>query len=299
MKLVTYRGTDGAETAGVMIGEGVVDVGQVAPSLPTSVKGLLQAGALPELSRAVAGADSSKTKPLAEVDLCAPIPDPGKVVCLAGNYQEHIQEEGAPAKDKTTSPPHLFMKPNTTILPPDATAVHPAVTDRFDHEIELGVVIGKTAQGVSEAHARDVIAGYTICNDLSSRRITSIVDPDRERSEREKFFDWLIGKWQDGSLPMGPYLLTADEADGIDQAKMELRVNGEARQQGSTGQMIYNACEIVSFVSHVMTLEPGDVISTGTPSGVGMATGKYLNVGDVIEAEIEGLGVLKTTIGQG
>ncbi len=299
MKLVTYRGADGWDAVGVVVDERVVDVKALTPSLPTSVRGLLAADALPQLAQAITAADTSGAVALADVELCAPLPDPGKVVCLAGNYQEHIQEEGGPAKDKATSPPHLFMKPATTILAPEATVVHPDVTDRFDHEIELGVVIGKTAKAVDEAQAREAIAGYTICNDLSSRRITGIVNPDREMSEREKFFDWLIGKWQDGSLPMGPYLVTADEATDIERRTMELRVNGEVRQQGSTGQMIYDACEIVSYVSHVMTLEPGDVISTGTPSGVGMATGKYLSVGDVIECEIEGLGLLRTTVGQG
>jgi len=297
MKLVTYRRADGAEVAGVVRADKVLEVGQVAPQLPTTVRGLLEADALPAVTAAVEGADVSTAPGLDDVELCAPLPQPGKIICLAGNYQEHIREEGGPGKDKATSPPHLFMKPTTTVLPPNGTMPYPSITDQLDHEIELGVVIGRFAKDVAEADALAYVTGYTICNDVSSRRIIDIVNPDRERTEREKFFDWLIGKWQDGALPMGPYLVTGDEVNDALNLAMKLRVNGDLRQQGSTGQMIYTSAEIVAFVSRLTTLEPGDIISTGTPAGVGAATGKFLQPGDRVECEIEGLGRLTTHIG--
>ncbi len=297
MKLVTYRRADGAEVAGIVRADKVVEVGQSAPQLPTTVRGLLEADALSALATAVEGADVSAAPGIDDVELCAPLPQPGKIICLAGNYQEHIREEGGPGKDKATSPPHLFMKPATTVLPPNGTIGYPSITDQLDHEIELGVVIGRPAKGVAEADALACVAGYTICNDVSSRRIIDIVNPDRERTEREKFFDWLIGKWQDGALPMGPYLVTGDEVNDALDLAMKLWVNGDLRQQGSTGQMIYTAAEIVAFVSRLTTLEPGDIISTGTPAGVGAATGKFLKPDDRVECEIEGLGRLTTHVG--
>jgi len=295
MKLITYRRDDGVDVAGVVRQDKVFDVSRIAPDLPSTVRGIFEADAAFRIAEAIEGADAASAVALDAVTLNAPLPDPGKIVCLAGNYQEHIREEGGPGKDKATSPPHLFMKPTTAILPPGGQMPYPTVTDRLDHEIELGVVIGRQAKAVSVDDALRYVAGYTICNDMSSRRITRIVNPDRAMTEREKFFDWLVGKWQDGALPMGPYLVTADEIDAGDLA-MTLSVNGEVRQRGSTGQMIYTSAEIVAWVSELMTLQPGDVISTGTPAGVGAATGKFLQPGDRIDAEIEGLGRLTTTI---
>ncbi len=296
MRLVTYLRTDGSEAAGVVRGSRLIDVAQVAPDLPVTLLGLLQADALSRLAAVVDRADVPAAPNLEEVTLCAPLPRPGKIICLAGNYQEHIQEEGGPAKDKATSPPHLFIKPGTTVLPPNGVKTYPKVTDRLDHEIELGVVIGQPARDVPASSALEHVAGYTICNDISSRRITAIVNPEREMTEREKFFDWLVGKWQDGALPMGPYLVTPDEIDDVQRLAMTLTVNGEVRQHGSTGQMIYDVAELIEFASSLMTLEPGDVLSTGTPAGVGAATGKFLQPGDVVECEIEQLGRLTTTI---
>lgn len=296
MKLVTYRRPNGEAVAGVVRDDKVVEVGRVLANLPTTVRGLLEAGALAELASAVEGADLSSAPGIEEVELCAPLPNPGKIVCLAGNYQEHIREGGGQEKDKAKSPPHLFMKPTTCVLAPGGETPYPKVTDQFDHEIELGVVIGRGAKEVSADEAEDCIAGYTICNDVSSRRLVGMTEADREKTEREKFFDWLTGKWQDASLPMGPYIVTADEIPDVQALDMKLWVNDDVRQEGSTGQMIHGAAEIVAFVSRLMSLEPGDLISTGTPAGVGMATGKFLSPGDRVTCEIECLGRLTTTI---
>lgn len=297
MKLITYRRSDGTLAAGAVRDEEVVDVAGIAPNLPATVRGLLQADAIANLTTAVEQADLADAPGIDQLELHAPLPDPGKIICLAGNYQEHLREGGESEKDKAKSPPHLFMKPSTCILPPGGVTPYPKVTDRFDHEIELGVVIGRAAKDVDVETGWQSVAGYVICNDLSSRRLVGLTELDREKTEREKFFDWLTGKWQDAALPMGPYLVTADEIPDVHDLAMTLTVNGEVRQQGSTGQMIHTVGEIVAFASRLMTLEPGDLISTGTPSGVGMATGKFLSPGDTIACEIERLGRLESRIG--
>lgn len=297
MKLATYRRADGGQVAGVVRDHKVLEVTQLAAGLPGTVRGLIEAGALERLAAAAERADLSTAVDLDGVELCAPLPDPGKIICLAGNYQAHITEGGGEEKDKAKSPPHLFMKPTTGILPPGGETPYPKVTDQLDHEIELGVVIGRTAKEVPAERASDYIAGYTICNDVSSRRLIGLTELDREKTEREKFFDWLTGKWQDGALPMGPYLVTADEIPDVQALEMNLWVNDDLRQHGSTAQMIHSAAELVAFASRLMTLEPGDIMSTGTPAGVGHATGKFLKPGDRITCEIEGLGRLTSTIG--
>jgi len=158
------------------------------------------------------------------------------------------------------------------------------------------VVIGKKCKCIDAVQAGDVIAGYTIVNDVSARSVTF----KKARAERpwDNFYDWLSGKWADGFLPMGPYLLTADEVDDVQSLGMALKVNGQVRQDSSTQQMIYSVTEIVSSLSHIMTLEPGDIIATGTPAGVGVATGDFLQAGDVVEGSIEKLGTLTNVMGE-
>jgi 2-keto-4-pentenoate hydratase/2-oxohepta-3-ene-1,7-dioic acid hydratase in catechol pathway len=139
------------------------------------------------------------------------------------------------------------------------------------------------------------LVGYTIVNDVSARSVTFV--KNRTKRPWDEFYDWLNGKWADGFCPMGPYLLTADEIDDVQNLDMKLTVNGQVRQNANTSQMIYNVADIVSFLSHIMTLEAGDIIATGTPSGVAMATGNFLKAGDRIDASIEKLGILSNTLG--
>jgi 2-keto-4-pentenoate hydratase/2-oxohepta-3-ene-1,7-dioic acid hydratase in catechol pathway len=158
------------------------------------------------------------------------------------------------------------------------------------------VVIGRQAKCVKPDEASDYIAGYTIANDVSARSITFAAG--RAKRPWDEFYDWLNGKWADGFLPTGPYLLTADEIQNVQNLDMTLKVNGQIRQKANTSQMIFPVADVVSFISHIMTLQPGDIIATGTPAGVGMATGKFLNAGDRIECSIEHLGTLTNTLGQ-
>ena len=185
--------------------------------------------------------------------------------------------------------------PATAVIGPNEEIAWPAYSDQIDYEIELAVVIGKTARCVSPAEAIDYIGGYCIANDISARNVT--FKKNRDARPWDEFYDWLNGKWADGFCPLGPFLLTADEIDDVQNLEMELTVNGITRQKANTSLMIYPVADIVSFLSHLVTLEPGDVIATGTPSGVGLATGDYLKPGDVIQCRIEKLGTLTNTLG--
>jgi 2-keto-4-pentenoate hydratase/2-oxohepta-3-ene-1,7-dioic acid hydratase in catechol pathway len=244
-----------------------------------------------------------KAIPLDSVKLLAPIPRPGKILALAGNYSEHIKEAalkrgfnlGLSDSPRQTTVPRPFLKPATCVLNPGATIPWPVYSKEIDYELELAVVIGKVAKCVPIDQALQYVGGYTIANDVSARSVT--VSKNRQKRPWDEFYDWLNGKWADGFCPMGPYLVTADEIADVQNLKMVLKVNGEVRQDASTSQMIYAVADVVSFLSHIMTLEPGDVICTGTPSGVGVATGNFLKAGDQIECTIEGLGVLTNTLG--
>ena len=161
--------------------------------------------------------------------------------------------------------------------------------------VDLAVVIGRRAKNVSPQAAGGYVAGYTIANDVSARSATFA--EGRAKREKDEFFDWLHGKWPDGFCPMGPWLVTPEEVGDARDLELELTVNGKARQKASTSMMIFDVFEIVSFCSHLMTLLPGDVIATGTPSGVAAATGEYLRAGDVITCRIERIGELTNTLG--
>jgi len=233
------------------------------------------------------------------VRLLAPIPRPGKVIALAGNYAEHIKEAGLKLglsdSPRRTTVPRPFLMPPTVVIGPDEEIPWPDYSREIDYEIELAVVIGKKAKYVKPDNAPNYIAGYTIANDISARSVTFA----KNRAERpwDEFYDWLNGKWADGFLPTGTYLLSTDEIANVQNLKMTLTVNGQVRQEANTSQMIYPVADIVSFLSQIMTLEPGDIIATGTPAGVAAATGRFLQSGDRIECAIERLGTLTSTVG--
>jgi len=301
MKLVTYSRNQSISCA-ILACEGLIDVPSIwpGPNPPHSIREILERG--PDcLSRLAQLADSSDIlTPTDSVRLLAPIPRPGKVIALAGNYSEHIKEAGLALglsdSPRNTTVPRPFIMPSTAVIGPDDEIPWPAYSEQIDYEIELAVVISKKAKYISPENALDYVAGYTIANDVSARSVT--FKAARAQRPWDEFYDWLNGKWADGFCPMGPYLLTSDEVDNIQNLKMTLKVNGKIRQNASTSQMIYPVADIVSFLSHIMTLEPADIIATGTPSGVAMATGKFLQPGDTIECAIEKLGTLTNTLGQ-
>jgi len=300
MKLVTYSRNQTA-SCGILTGAGLIDIPSVwpGPNPPRSVKQILQRG--PDCLALLAELAESTDilTPLEQVKLLAPIPQPSKVIALAGNYSEHIKEAGlslglsdSPRKTTVHRP---FLKPTTVVIGPDEEIPWPAYSEQIDYEIELAVIIGQKAKYINPDDALNCVAGYTICNDVSARSVTFA--KNRAKRPWDEFYDWLIGKWADGFLPMGPYLLTCEEVKEPQNLAMQLKVNSEVRQKANTSQMIYPVADIVSFLSYIMTLEPGDIIATGTPSGVAMSTGKFLQPGDTIECAIEKLGTLTNTLG--
>ncbi|HET9558840.1 MAG TPA: fumarylacetoacetate hydrolase family protein [Actinomycetota bacterium] len=221
-------------------------------------------------------------RPLAELRLLAPVPRPGKIVCVGLNYRDHANETGQPIP----SEPVLFSKYANSVVGPGADVVVPPDAGKIDYEAELAVVIGRRASAVPIGEALDHVAGYTCANDVSSRSL-------QFRSSQ-----WLLGKAIDTFLPLGPYLVTADEVPDPQALGIRCLVNGELRQSSDTGQMIFGVAELVSFASRTITLEPGDVLITGTPAGVGMAADppRYLRPGDRMRIEIDGLGELDNTV---
>jgi len=220
--------------------------------------------------------------PLASVTLLAPVPRPGKVVCVGRNYVEHAHERGFDAPPE----PILFAKWANSVAAPGATVAVPEQTAQPDWEAELGVVIGSRCSRVPVERALEHVAGYTCLNDLSARDLQNRVS------------QWTRGKAIDGFLPMGPALVTPDEVGDPQQLAVRCRVNGETMQDGHTSLMIWSVAELIAFVSETITLEPGDVIATGTPAGIGAARKPpvFHRDGDVVEVEIERVGVLETTI---
>ena len=230
------------------------------------------------------------------VKLLVPNPSPSKLMLLAGNYSKHIEEGGGKAEERQNTFPYVFMKPPLTTLthPHDPVKIPAVSPDHVDWELELGVIIGRQCKDVSEADALDYVAGYTIVNDISDRKFKP--NPSRKQREKDGFFDWLHGKWHDTFCPMGPCVLSADELADPQTLKLTLKVNGEVKQDSSTAEMVFPVASVVAFISSFVTLEPGDIISTGTPAGVGNTTGTYLKAGDVVDAEIGQIGVLHNPI---
>ena len=220
--------------------------------------------------------------PLAEVQLLAPIPRPGKVICVGLNYRDHAEETGQAIPDE----PVLFSKFANSVVGPGADVVVPRVVMQPDFEAELAVVIGRRATGVPASDALSYVAGYTCANDVSARDL-------QFRSSQ-----WLLGKAIDSFLPLGPWLVTAEEVGDPGRLTIRCTIDGDVVQDSSTDQMIFGVADLVAFISRTITLEPGDVIATGTPPGVGMAREpqRWLRDGERMTVEIENIGALTNTV---
>lgn len=290
MRLISAR-TDAGETLGIVAGEGWRRAADVLPGGPRTIGELLTQGGdgLTALATAAASAtnDSSSSPaapatPLASTDLLAPVPRPGKVVAIGRNYREHADEEGV----EPPSAPLVFSKwPSSVVGHGDDICWDPELTRQVDYEAELAVVIGRTARHVPEAHALDHVLGYTCLNDVSARDL--------------QFGDgqWVRGKSLDTFCPMGPILVTADELADPQDLAITCRVGDEVLQDSRTSQMYFSVATIISYLSRSFTLEPGDVIATGTPGGVGAFRNppRFLGNGDRVTVEIEGIGALVNT----
>jgi 2-keto-4-pentenoate hydratase/2-oxohepta-3-ene-1,7-dioic acid hydratase in catechol pathway len=302
MRLASYRGPDGAPRAGLVLGadgdERIVDLAEGSSGRVPSgdVLAVLEAGrdAL-AAARSVESAGGTGV-PLGSVQLLAPIRRPGKLLAVAGNFQAHIEEGGGARVDKTKIVPKLFIKPSSAIIGPGEAVALPTVSDALDWELELAIVIGTPGRDIPVAKAREHIAGYSVINDISARRMQWGV-AGREPGGFDDFFDWLNGKWGDGFAAWGPWITTTDSVrPDPNQLEMTLKVNDKVWQHGSTADMIFSPEEIIAFASRWMTLEPGDVIAGGTLDGTGDAAGVYLEAGDVMTGTIGELGTLTTPV---
>ncbi|HKT12439.1 MAG TPA: fumarylacetoacetate hydrolase family protein [Terriglobia bacterium] len=229
--------------------------------------------------------------------LDAPLRDVRKLLALAGNFRQHIVESGFKDVDETSRiTPQVFMKPPSTCLTAPGKPVFIREANVFvDWEIELAVIIGCRGRDISREDAMEFVFGYTVLNDVSERNFNARME-NRKVREFDPFFDWLMGKWFDGFCPLGPEVVTADEIPDPHALAIRLRVNGQLMQDANTAQMIFDIPTTISYISKVLTLEPGDIIAMGTPSGVGKGRGISLKPGDVMRGEIEGIGVLETPV---
>lgn len=233
--------------------------------------------------------------PHAMVDVLAPVPSPPRIFALARNYAAHAAEQGG-AANRDGSLPQVFLKPTAGTLNRHGGAIPIDERNVFlDYEVELGVVIGRGGRNIPAERALDHVFGYTVLNDISERQLHARVE-GRNAMERDAFFDWLNGKWMAGSCPIGPCVTTADVIADPHALAISCRVNGETRQDATTAQMIHRVPDIIAFLSGYLTLLPGDIIATGTPSGVGKARGIKLERGDEIESTIEGIGTLQNRV---
>ena len=280
MKLVTY-GESGQERIGAVAGSEIVDLQSADASLPGTVLGVIEAEAVEAVSRAVESGAGTRM-PLADARLASPIPRPPKIVCVGLNYLDHATEQNVPLPEH----PLLFSKATSSVVGPYDDVVLPAESEQVDYEVELAVVIGKIATAVSEADAYDYVAGYTVANDVSARDI-------QFRQQQ-----WHQGKSYDTFCPMGPWLVTKDEIPDPNALAVKLTLNGTVLQDSNTDNLIFNIPTLVSRISSAMTLLPGDVISTGTPAGVGVFRDPkiLLKAGDYMETWVEGIGTLKNHV---
>jgi 2-keto-4-pentenoate hydratase/2-oxohepta-3-ene-1,7-dioic acid hydratase in catechol pathway len=287
MRLATIQ-TPAGPRAAALRENALIDLHATTPALPPSVRGILEGGAaaLEEVERALARPDAVRYE-LPAVSLLPPITDPRKIVCLGLNYRDHAAESGAPIPKE----PVLFSKYATALIGHDQPIVLPPVSQEVDYEAELVIVVGKRGRNISGADALRYVAGYTIGHDVSAR------DWQLKKDQRQ----WMVGKTFDTFAPTGPFLVTADEVPGPHELPIRLSLNGQTMQDSNTGQMIFRVSEVLAYLSLVFTLEPGDLIFTGTPPGVGFARKPpvYLRPGDVVEVEIGGLGVLRNPVVQG
>ena len=271
MKLVTYSTGDGAPRVGS------IEDGEVRSLGGASLLEYIEHG------RSAERRPGGEAVALEEAHLHAPIARPGKIIAIGLNYEDHAAETGAEIPEK----PIVFAKyPNTVIGPGEPIRI-PPITEQVDYEAELAAVIGRRAKGVSESEALDYIFGYTNANDVSSR--------DLQFSEGGQ---WTRSKSMDTFCPLGPYVATRDEVPDPQSLYIRAILNGEVVQDGTTSKMVFSVAALISFLSQGMTLEPGDIIITGTPPGVGMARDPqlWMKPGDEVSIEIEGLGTLTNPV---
>lgn len=279
MRLVTLRTDTGLRLHLVRNDDSLVAVDGIA-----DVGEFLRGGnlALETVTRIAESPASGEPVDLEALHLAPPVVAPSKILCVGANYAAHAAEStvDVPAR------PLLFAKFPNALVGHGEPVIYPTVTEQLDYEGELAVVVGRRARGVAREEAGAYVGGYTILNDISARDL-QLAEPQ-----------WIRGKSLDTFAPLGPYFVTADEVPDVAALRIQTRVNGELRQDASCGDMVFTVPDLIAFISEAITLEPGDIIATGTPAGVGFALDppRYLEPGDVVEVSIAGLGMLRSPI---
>ena len=284
MKLMMFQKGKSA-ALGLVEGKTVIDLGVADPSLPKELHGLIAAGlnSLTAVKAAAANAPASARFVLAAMKPALPLANPAKIICVGLNYALHAKEGGHPMPTY----PSFFLRVPTSLVAAGAPVIRPKASIQLDYECELTIVVGKGGRHISEEKALDHVFGYTLFNDVSVR------DFQRKTSQ------WTPGKNFDGTGPLGPWIVTADELPpGASGLRITTRVNGETMQDSNTSDMIFSTAKIISLLSEFMTLQPGDLIATGTPSGVAHARTPptWMKAGDTVAVEIERIGVLSNPV---
>jgi acylpyruvate hydrolase len=284
MKLMMFEKGSGI-ALGLVEGDSVIDLAAADASLPKDLAALSAAGpaALTQVKAAAAKAPAGAKLPLASVKAALPIARPSKFICIGLNYALHAKEGGHPMPTY----PSLFLRVPTSLTAAGAPVIRPRCSVQLDYECELTIVIGKGGRHIPEDKALEHVFGYTLFNDVSVR--------DYQR----KTTQWTAGKNFDSTGPLGPWVVTADELPpGASPLRIQTRVNGETMQDSNTSDMIFSTARTIAILSEIMTLEPGDLIATGTPSGVAHARKPpaWMKAGDRVEVELEGIGVLANPI---
>ena len=283
MRLIAFQ-QEGRATLGARLGEEVVALADVVSGLPQDPVQALAALGLPEAAPALAAKlEAAPRRPLKDLTLLPVVPRPGKIICIGLNYALHAKEGNNPIPEY----PAVFFRGPTALAAHGQALIRPKVSDKFDYEAELAVVIGQRARHLTEANALACVAGYTCMNEGSIR--------DYQRKSAQ----WTMGKNFDRTGGLGPEIVTPDELpQGPNALRITSRLNGQVMQDSHTSDMIFSVPRILAILSEVMTLEPGDVIATGTPSGVGYARKPpvFMKAGDTVEIEIEGIGILSNPV---
>jgi 2-keto-4-pentenoate hydratase/2-oxohepta-3-ene-1,7-dioic acid hydratase in catechol pathway len=299
-RLLSYAAADESARAGLLVDGQVYDLAMTmeaaggkldvqTDSVITVLRDWIRAR--PQIDRVVSaiqagGADFGKVRrPLAEVKLLAPILYPGVLYCAGANYQDHLLEMTGKSAEEDRQPFFFLKTVAGTIIGPGETIRLPSYSSKVDWEAEIALVIGRAGKNIAADRALHHVAGFTIMNDLSARDLT-------RRDDVPFVFDWIGAKCFDTAAPMGPWITPLDAIPDPNDMAIRLWVNGELKQNSNSGQQIFSFNEQIAYLSRHVTLNPGDVISTGTPAGVGMARGEFLKPGDQIKIEVEGLGVL-------
>lgn len=285
MRLISFKQGDGLHI-GAITEKGVLDLSLVDETAPTDLGAVVKGGQLDSIANMIRLAGNKAHHQIKDLKLALPVPSPGKILCLGLNYMDHVME--GPFEKQPF--PAIFMRSSTSLVAANEPIIAPAVSETLDFEAELAVIIGRECKNLSEENALDVIAGYSCFNDGSVREF------------QRHTIQWTMGKNFDKTGPFGPVLVTPDELpEAASGLKIECRLNGRTVQSSTTDMMIFSVVETLVYITKAITLEPGDLVIMGTPSGVGHARKPplWMKDGDLVEVDIEGIGILSNPVAAG